>query len=108
VVVGGPQFEDLTEDWRQYTTQRVAKWDADHDRLVRVHREDTFNRLRYFYNVVRELYAGTCWPAAMHHRTIARGASLFSATTSSTWAHTPHTGGHLGGARILARKPVGV
>jgi hypothetical protein len=37
----------------------VAKWDADHDRLVQVHREDTFNRLRYFYNVVRELYAGT-------------------------------------------------
>lgn len=65
-------FEDLTEDWRQYTTQRVAKWDADHDRLVQVHREDTFNRLRYFYNIVRELYAG----------------------------------GHLGGARILARKPI--
>ncbi len=55
----GSQFEDLTEDWRHYTRERVAKWDADHNRLVQVHREDTFAlRLRYFDNVIKELYAG--------------------------------------------------
>lgn len=52
------QFQDLTEDWRQFTDQRATKWHAEREKLVQIHREDTFSRLGYFYNTVKELYAG--------------------------------------------------
>jgi len=49
--------EDLTADWREWTAKRVEWFDNNREKLLRIHREDTFNRLRYFYDKVRELYA---------------------------------------------------
>lgn len=48
----------MTEDWRQFTDQRATKWHAEREKLVQIHREDTFSRLGYFYNTIKELYAG--------------------------------------------------
>jgi len=51
------QAKDLTEDWVRYTAERVARFDDNKEQLIQIHRVDTFNRLRYFYNVIKELYA---------------------------------------------------
>jgi len=50
--------EDLTQDWTDYTQSRVNSFETNKDHLLRVHREDTYSRLKYFYSVVRDLYAG--------------------------------------------------
>jgi len=47
----------VTGNWKKYTQERVDEFDRNKDALVQIHRQDTYNRLRYFYNVVRELYA---------------------------------------------------
>jgi len=49
--------EDITEEWKSFTRKRVEQFDANREDLINVHRQDTYNRLRYFYNVVKELYA---------------------------------------------------
>jgi len=51
-------WEDLTEDWTNYTRSRVDFFETNRDQLISVHREDTYTRLKYFYTVVRDLYAG--------------------------------------------------
>lgn len=67
------KVDDVTGDWKDFTRARVEDFDARKEELVGIHREDTYKRLRYFYNVVKELYAD----------------------------------GNLGGARFIARKPLG-
>jgi len=49
---------DLTESWLEYSKKRVAYWDGNKEELTRVHRADTFKRLRFFYNTIKELYEG--------------------------------------------------
>lgn len=49
--------EDVTDDWTNYTRERVEKFDQNKAEFVRIHGEDIWTRLRYFYNQVRELYA---------------------------------------------------
>jgi cyclopropane fatty-acyl-phospholipid synthase-like methyltransferase/ABC-type nitrate/sulfonate/bicarbonate transport system substrate-binding protein len=49
--------DDVTEEWKAYTRMRVEKFEADRERLVHIHREDTYNRLHYFYNLIHQLYA---------------------------------------------------
>eukprot|EP01121_Diplochlamys_sp_Union-15-3_P017639 TRINITY_DN6248_c0_g1_i1.p1 TRINITY_DN6248_c0_g1~~TRINITY_DN6248_c0_g1_i1.p1 ORF type:complete len:568 (-),score=83.11 TRINITY_DN6248_c0_g1_i1:63-1766(-) len=51
------KVEDVTEDWRDFTKKRVEDFDANKKNLLGIHREDTYNRLRYFYNIVKELYS---------------------------------------------------
>jgi len=51
-------FTDLTDDWRQFTQQRVTAWDMNRENLLSVHREDTYNRLRSFYVQISDLFKG--------------------------------------------------
>jgi len=50
--------EDLTDDWTDYTKARVTNFEANKAAFVRLHGEDTYKRLFYFYTKVRDLYAG--------------------------------------------------
>jgi len=52
------QVEDLTDEWREYTKQRVESFEKKRDSFVRLHGEDTYQRLLYFYTKVRDLFAG--------------------------------------------------
>lgn len=47
----------MTKDWMEYTRQRVQRFEEQREQLIKVHRADTYNRLHYFYNVIKELYA---------------------------------------------------
>lgn len=50
--------EDLTESWKEFTANRVAKFEGEKDSILKVHRHDTFNRLLFFYTQIRDLFAG--------------------------------------------------
>jgi len=48
--------EDLTADWKKYTKDRVITFDDDRENILRVHRQDTFTRLLFFYTAIRDLF----------------------------------------------------
>jgi len=52
------EAEDVTTDFMDYTRSRVNLFETNRDDLIRIHREDTVTRLKYFYSVVRDLYEG--------------------------------------------------
>lgn len=50
-------FEDLTEDWTQFTAQRLAAFRANKARSVHVHGEATVAGLEDFYSTMASLFA---------------------------------------------------
>lgn len=52
------KVEDTTEDWKQYTRDRVANFANQKDAFVKLHGPDVFDRLMYFYSKVSDLYQG--------------------------------------------------
>eukprot|EP01126_Amoeba_proteus_P026456 TRINITY_DN2619_c0_g1_i2.p1 TRINITY_DN2619_c0_g1~~TRINITY_DN2619_c0_g1_i2.p1 ORF type:complete len:450 (+),score=74.70 TRINITY_DN2619_c0_g1_i2:444-1793(+) len=52
------QVTDLTSDWRDFTRDRVSKMEDNKDTLLGIHRQDTYQRLLFFYTTIRDLFAG--------------------------------------------------
>ena len=51
-------FEDKTDDWAAFVTERLVAFRGDRARFVRVHSEATYKRLLHFYTAVQKLFAG--------------------------------------------------
>jgi len=49
--------DELTEEWKKFTELRVQRWEDEKNKLLSIHREDTYNRLGSFYRRIRDLYA---------------------------------------------------
>jgi len=47
---------DLSDDWTTFCGARMAAWQADHPRHVRVHGEPIYTQLDTFYMVVLRLF----------------------------------------------------
>ncbi len=80
----------------------MAKFDEKREHLVAVHRTDTYNRLRYFYNVVKELYEGNLTIPNPHTKHKQQKHN----TTQIMNNFISNEGGNLGGGRFIARKPL--
>lgn len=51
-------FDDLTDEWTDFTARRDAAFHADAERFRRVHGRAAFDALAHFYGTVRRLFAG--------------------------------------------------
>ncbi|CAF1085802.1 unnamed protein product [Rotaria sordida] len=49
---------DLSDDWRIFTSERLEKFRQNKDDLLKIHGEDIYNRLEYFYASVSKLFMG--------------------------------------------------
>jgi hypothetical protein len=49
-------FEDMSENWSEFTRTRLASYRADHQRQVRVHGEATVAALEEFYSAVNKYF----------------------------------------------------
>ncbi|CAF0870934.1 unnamed protein product [Rotaria sp. Silwood1] len=49
---------DLSDDWRIFTSERLEKFRQNKDDLLKIHGEDIYNRLEYFYASVAKLFMG--------------------------------------------------
>jgi cyclopropane fatty-acyl-phospholipid synthase-like methyltransferase len=52
------KVDEMTDDWKRYTAERLEKFDSLKDSFVKIHGQDVFDRLRYFYCKVSELFQG--------------------------------------------------
>eukprot|EP00730_Choanoeca_flexa_P001746 TRINITY_DN10766_c0_g4_i4.p1 TRINITY_DN10766_c0_g4~~TRINITY_DN10766_c0_g4_i4.p1 ORF type:complete len:584 (+),score=136.26 TRINITY_DN10766_c0_g4_i4:64-1815(+) len=50
--------QDMSQDWKKYTAQRVAKLNAEADNISAIIGQDVFERLLRFYTTVANLYQG--------------------------------------------------
>ncbi len=51
-------FDDMTESWVDYVTNRRIQYEGKKHRTVSVHGEDTYNSQIYFFNAIEKLFAG--------------------------------------------------
>ena len=49
-------FQDVTEEWRAFTAERLCEWRRDEARHVRVHNLETWEALDRFYSAIVELF----------------------------------------------------
>ncbi|CAF2035606.1 unnamed protein product [Rotaria magnacalcarata] len=49
---------DLTDDWKIFTNERLEQFRENKEKLFKIHGEDIYNRLEYFYASIAKLFQG--------------------------------------------------
>ncbi|CAF4810576.1 unnamed protein product [Rotaria socialis] len=49
---------DLTDDWKIFTNERLEQFHKNKEKLLKIHGEDIYNRLEYFYASIAKLFQG--------------------------------------------------
>ncbi|CAF1404384.1 unnamed protein product [Adineta ricciae] len=52
------QIVDLSEDWRNFTKERLDSFEQNQNKLIEIHGEEIYQRLKYFFQSIVKVFSG--------------------------------------------------